>query len=318
MKTDRLFLVAFSVLLLSTVVLCQQPATPDTPSTPAASDPNEPAEMVKQGRALSDKGQLDEALALFKQAMEAKPDFADAHLATGVTLDLKGEYDQAREHIAKAIELALPDQKSRALRTMGMAYAFVCQPKESERYHKQVFDAQLAQQKYTDAAGTANELARVMLECNDIAGAERWYKIGYDTARKDTKLSDKDRALWDFRWHHAQARLAARRGKKSEAKKHVAEARAALDKAQNKDQEPYFPYLTGYVAYYSKDYKTAAADLQKANQEDPFILALLAQSYEKLGDQARAQELYRRVLTFNNHNPANAYARPLAKKKLGT
>lgn len=319
MKTARIFLVAFSVLLLSTaVVVCQQPATPETPSTPAASDPNDPAELVKQGRALSDKGQFDEALALFKRAMEAKPDLADAHLATGVTLDLKGDYDQAREHIAKAIELAPPEQKSRALRTMGMAYAFVCQPKESEKYHKQVFDGQLAEQKYTDAAGTANELARVMLECNDIAGAERWYKTGYDIALKDGKLSDKDRALWDFRWHHAQARLAARSGKKSAAKKHVAEARAALDKAQNKDQEPYFPYLTGYVAYYAKDYKTAVADLQKANQEDPFILALLAQSYEKVGDQTKAQVLYRRILTFNNHNPTNAYARPLAKKKLGT
>lgn len=318
MKTDRILLAAFSILLLSTVVICQQPAAPATPDTPAASDPNDPAELVKQGRKLSDEGKHDEALALFKKAMEAKPDSADAHLATGVTLDLKGDYAQAREHIAKAIELAPPDQKGRAQRTMGMAYAFVCQPTESEKYHKQVFDAQVAQQKYTDAAGTANELARVMLECNDIAGAERWYKTGYDTALNDTKLGDKDRALWDFRWHNALARLAARRGKKSEAKKHVAEARAALDKAQNKNQEPYFPYLTGYVAFYSKDYKTAIADLQKANQEDPFILALLAQSYEKVGDKAKAQELYRRVLTFNNHNPTNAYARPLAKKKLGT
>jgi tetratricopeptide (TPR) repeat protein len=302
-----------SLVLIATTVLSQQPAT----TTPPA-DPNDPAEIIKQGRKLSDEGKYDEALALFNKAMEAKPDLADGHLATGVTLDLKGEYDQAREHIAKAIELAPPEQKGRAQRTMGMAYAFVCQPTESEKYHKQVFDAQLAQQKYTDAAGTAKELARVMLECNDIAGAERWYKTGYDTALKDTKLSEKDRALWDFRWHNALARMAARRGKKSEAKKHVAEARAALDKAQNKDQEPYFPYLTGYVAFYGKDYKTAIAELQKANQQDPFILALLAQSYEKLGDRAKAQELYRQVLTFNNHNPTNAYARPLAKKKLGS
>jgi tetratricopeptide (TPR) repeat protein len=312
MKIRHLSLVVLSVLLITTTVLSQQP------TTPAPADPNDPAELVKQGRKLSDEGKYDEALALFKQAMEAKPDFADAHLATGVTLDLKGEYEQAREHIAKAIELAPAEQKPRAWRTMGMAYAFVCQPSESEKYHKQVFEAQVAQQKYTDAAGTANELARVMLECNDIAGAERWYKTGYDTALKDTKLTEKDRALWDFRWHNALARLAARRGKKSEAKKHVAEARTALDKAQNKDQEPYFPYLTGYVAFYAKNYKAAIADLEKASQNDPFILALLAQSYEKLGDQAKAQELYRRILTFNNHNPTNAYARPLAKKKLGT
>lgn len=306
MKTRHSFLCALAVVLLATTAFSQE-----TPATPA--DANDP---VKQGQKLTEEGKYDEALALYRKALEANPDSYDAHLARGITLDLKGDYAEARQHLAKAIELASPEQKGRALRTMGMAYAFVCQPQESEKHHKQAFDAQLAQQRYQQAAGVANELARLMLECGDISGAERWYKTGYDTAIKDTKLVEKDRALWDFRWHHAQARLAARRGKKNEANQHVKEARAALDKAQDKDQEPYFPYLTGYVAFYGKDYKTAIADLEKANQRDPFILALLAQAYEKSGNKAKAQELYRQVLTFNNHNPNGAYARPLAKKKL--
>lgn len=307
MNTRQIFLSALSLVLV-TAIFAQQP-------TPASAD--DPAELVKQGRKLSDEGKHGEALVLFRKALEAKPDLYDAHLAMGVTLDLKGEYDEARKHIAEAIKIAPPEQKGRTLRTMGIAYAFVCQPKQAEKYHQQAFDAQVAQQKYVDAAGTANELARILLECGNIAGAERWYKLGHDNAMKDTKLAEKDRALWDFRWHNALARIAARRGNKAEAGQHVTEARTALDKAQNPDQEPYFPYLTGYVAFYGKDYKAAIAELQKASQEDPFILALLAQAYEKLGDQAKAQELYRRILTFNNHGPTNAYARPLAKKKLG-
>jgi len=308
MKLPRVVLSALSVLFLASTIFSQQPA---------ATAPAESPDPVKQGRKLSDEGKYDEALALFRRELEAKPDSYDAHLAMGATLDLKGEYEEARKHIAKAIELASPEQKPRALRTMGIAYAFVCQPKESEKYHKQAFDAQVAQQKYTDAAGTANELARILLECGDIKGAERWYKAGHDTALKDTKLTEKNRALWDFRWHNALARIAARRGKKQEASQHVTEARAALDKAQNPDQEPYFPYLTGYVAFYTGDYKTAIADLQKASQDDPFVLSLLAQADEKLGDQTKAQELYRQILKLNNHGPTNAYARPLAKKKLG-
>ena len=43
---------------------------------------------------------------------------------------------------------------------------------------------------------------------------------------------------------------------------------------------------------------------------------LLAQAYEKSGDQTRATEYYRKVMTSNAHNPTNAFARPLAKKKL--
>jgi len=67
---------------------------------------------------------------------------------------------------------------------------------------------------------------------------------------------------------------------------------------------------------YAGDYKTAIANLQKADPSDPLILALLAQAYEKSGDQARAMEYYRKVLASNAHNPTNAFARPLAKKKL--
>ena len=53
-------------------------------------------------------------------------------------------------------------------------------------------------------------------------------------------------------------------------------------------------------------------------QTDPFILCLTAQALEKTGDAAKAKELYQRVLTFNGHNPANAYARPIARKKVAS
>ena len=77
----------------------------------------------------------------------------------------------------------------------------------------------------------------------------------------------------------------------------------------------FYPYLSGYVAFYLGDYKTAIAELQKADQKDPFVLSLLAQAYEKSGDKAQALDYYRKVLTINSHSPTNAFARPLAKRK---
>ena len=121
--------------------------------------------------------------------------------------------------------------------------------------------------------------------------------------------------MWNFRWEHAQARIAARRGEQALARRHEAAAKALLDTGTNPEQAAFFPYLAGYVAFYDGDYKGALAQLQNANQDDPFILALMAQSHEKLGAQGRAQELYRRILTFTSHNPTNAYARPLAVGK---
>lgn len=281
---------------------------------------NRPADdssaLVKQGQKLNSEGKQDEALKLYQEVLKKNPGFYEAHLESGVALDLKGEYGPAREHLKKAIDAAPADQKNRAMRVMAFSYAFEGNVAEAEKYEKPVFDAQMAKSDFEAAAGVANELARIKLELGDLDGAAQWYKTGYETAMRKTDMKDTDKALWDFRYENAQARLAARRGQKDEAQKHVAAAKAAFDKAKNPDQAPFVPYLTGYVAYYGGDYKTAIADLQKANQDDPFILVLQAQAYEKLGDAAKAKEFYQKVLANNGHGPTNAFARPLAKKKL--
>jgi tetratricopeptide (TPR) repeat protein len=200
---------------------------------------------------------------------------------------------------------------------MAMSYGFSRDAKDAEKYGKQVFDYRIAKDDLPAAAEAANELARVLLESGDVDGAEKWYRVGHESALKKSDLSAKDRDLWDFRWEHAQARIAARRGDKTAAQQHVTAAKAILDKGTNPEQAPFFPYLTGYVAFYTGDYKTAIADFSRANQNDPFIIVMLAQAYEKSGDKAKANECYQKVLQSSGHNPTNAYARPIAQQKLG-
>jgi tetratricopeptide (TPR) repeat protein len=244
------------------------------------------------------------------------PNLYEAHLASGIALDLKGNFAEARQHFTKAVELAPADAKQQALRALAVSFAFEGNASEAEKFEQQVFDARLLAHDFTGAAEIANELARIYLESGDTANAYKWYGSGYETAQRKPNLTDADKNLWLFRWEHAQARIAAREGKADDAKQHVAAAKAALDKANNPDQARFFPYLTGYVAFYAGDYKTAIADLQKADQHDPLILALLGEAYEKNGDQTQAMDYYRKVLASNAHNPTNAFARPLAKKKL--
>jgi tetratricopeptide (TPR) repeat protein len=176
---------------------------------------------------------------------------------------------------------------------MAFSDAFESNATEAEKYEKQVFDALMAKPDFEAAAGVANELARIMLESGDFDGATNWYKTGYDTAIRKADMKDTDKNLWVFRWAHAQARIAARRGQRDEAQKQVAAAKAALEKSKNPDQAQFFPYLTGYVAFYDGDYKTAITEFRKASPEDPFILMLLAQSYEKAGDAGRAKGVLR-------------------------
>jgi tetratricopeptide (TPR) repeat protein len=303
-------------LAIATLCVCLASPIAQSSAAQSATQPADPMELVKQGRKLNSDGKQDEALALYRQALQMSPDLFDAHLAAGVALDLKGQYEEARQHLTKAIELARPEARAQALRTMAMSYAFERKAKEASKYERQVFDAQIAKQEFAGAAETANELARICLESGDLDEAYRWYQTGYQTALRKAGMTATERDLWDFRWEHAQARIAARRGRRDEAQKHVAAAKAILDKGTNPEQAPFYPYLTGYVAFYAGDYKTAIAELQKGDQRDPFILSLIAQAYEKSGDRTQAMEYYRKALASNAHNPTNAFARPLARAKL--
>ncbi len=287
----------------------------------AAQQPNKPApgsaaDLAQQADKLSNQGKQDEALALYRQALAKSPDSYEAHLGMGEALDLKGDYAEARNHLSKAIDVAPADSKSQALRAMAVSYAFESNGAKAEEYEAQVFDARLRKGDFVPAGETCNELARIYLESGDADKAYKWYKTGYETALRKTDLLEADKNLWLFRWESAQARVAARRGKAEVAKGHIPAAKAALDKANNPDQMRFYPYLTGYVAFYLGDYKAAIADLQKADQRDPLNLALLAEAYEKSGDAAQAKTYYRKVLESNAHNPTNAFARPLARKKL--
>jgi len=306
----------FHILLVACVLAflgigCSQQTSQAAPPAPGS-----PEDLVQRGQKLNSEGKQDEALALYKQVLEKSPDFYPANLESGIALDLKGDYSAAREHLKKAIDEAPANSKQQSLRTMAFSYAFEGNGAKAAEFETQVIDARTAKNDFIGAAEGSNELARLYLESGDPDKAYEWYKKGYETALRKTDLSETEKNLWLFRWENAQARVDARKGKRDQAEKHVTAAKAALDKANNPDQARFYPYLTGYVAFYTGDYKTAIEELQKADQRDPLILALLGESYEKSGDAVKAKEYYGKVMEINIHNPTNAFARPLARKKL--
>jgi tetratricopeptide (TPR) repeat protein len=274
-------------------------------------------DALRQGRQALTDGHLDDAIAQYQKAQQLAPNLPQPYLAAGNALDLKGDYDAARKQFAKAIDVAQGQAKIQAWKSMAISYAFTEDGKDAEKYEKMAYDQQIAAPYYYDAGETADELARIYLEANDPVDALKWYRTGYEAGIKEPNIAAACKDLWDFRWENAQARVAARRGQRAEAQKHVAAAKAIFDKGTNPDQARFVPYLTGYVTFYLGDYKGALADLQKADQRDPFILLLEAEAHEKLND-GQAMDLYRKIMTFTSHNPPNAFARPIAEKKVGS
>jgi tetratricopeptide (TPR) repeat protein len=197
-----------------------------------------------------------------------------------------------------------------------MSYAFEGNCKKSVEYQQKVFDYQKEQKDFFAQGEVANEVARVCIDSDNLDAAQLWYKTGHDVGLQEPNIKPDRVDLWNFRWEHAQARIAARKGNKAEAEKHVAAAKEILDKGTNPNQVPFLPYLVGYVAFYTGDAKIALAELQKANQNDPFIQTLIGETYEKLGDKEKAAEFFKKASTTTAHNPAGAYAKRVTGKKL--
>jgi len=242
-----------------------------------------------------------------------------------IQLDLEGQGAEARQLLQKAIDSAgSAAATANAQRAMAMSWAFEGNCDKTGEHEQMVIDYWVTTEKeqphnaFYQEGEMADEAARVCIDSGDLDAAVQWYKKGHELGLKEPDISEDRKTLWEYRWEHAEARIAARRSDRREAQRHVAAAKAALDsmKELRQQQESFFPYLTGYVAFYLGDYQKALADLQRADQGDPFIQCLLGQVHEKLGDQDRAMECYRKASMTHAHNPPAAYARPFARRKL--
>lgn len=249
-------------------------------------------------------------------AQQSRSSAAD-DLRAGVVLDLAGRGAEARKYFASAIHAAAqPAAKLDAERAMAISYAFDGDCRGAEKYDRAAYDFLIEARDFASAGEVADELGRICLDSGALDLAYDWYRRGHDAGLTPENLPDARKDLWNFRWAHARARIAARRGKTDEAARYVAAAKSILDKRTNPDQEVYLPYLMGYVAFYSGDYPRALEHLRNANQNDPFIQCLIAQSYEKSGDLENARTWYGKAAGTTAHSVPAAFAQPFSVRKL--
>jgi tetratricopeptide (TPR) repeat protein len=279
------------------------------------------------GAQLVNAGRFEEALSAFRAELATDPKSVAANNGAGVALDLMGRYAEARPYFSAAIKTAhTPLERALAERAMAIGYGFAGDCGNGEKLEQRAFEFYRGTNDFPNAGDVADELGRLCLDAigvdkidaSDLDRASQWYQRGHDTGFQEPNISAARRDLWDFRLAHAKARIAVRRGKADDARKQMAKARQILDRGRILDQEPFFPYLEGYVAFYSRDYGAALQALNRASANDPFIVCLIAQTYEALGDRVRATDFYRRAAVTTAHSVPAAYAQPFAKSKLAS
>jgi tetratricopeptide (TPR) repeat protein len=268
----------------------------------------------------------------FALAVAAAQPGGNPQMREASRLDVDGKTTEARAIFQHLIDSAAdPAARAAAQRAMAMSYAFDGDCANTVRYERQVIDYWRTREQaepqnaFYQEGEMANEAARVCIDAGQLDEAERLYRLGRERGLAEPAPKTHPASLWEFRTEHALGRLAARRGRRDEALAHVAAAKRILDgdAAMAAQQARFYPYLVGYVALYTNDLATAESELTRAigmpgNGNDPFLHYLLAMTYEKGGDRARAHEEYQRAYDLATaHNPPAAYVRPNARRKLG-
>jgi eukaryotic-like serine/threonine-protein kinase len=107
-------------------------------------DPLSPIISIGEGIPLHVAGKYDQAIATYRAVLETNPTLAPGHYYLGMTLEARGDYDEAAEQIQRAIEIAGPT----GLFLGGLAHVFSTAGRhdEAERIVEQMRG--LARQRY--------------------------------------------------------------------------------------------------------------------------------------------------------------------------
>jgi tetratricopeptide (TPR) repeat protein len=225
------------------------------------------------------------------------PNFSPSYIGIASNLTYQGKYDAARAEAGKLQRAARNDADRRnALFATAIAYA-----------EEGKFDQALAElkkqyavaEKINDAANMAGDavaMGDVLLEAGKPEEARKQYEhalrlqLGSDLSQEvkdDAKLVH----------HYNLGRVAVHFRDLAGARKHAETFMQGATAKKNSAEIRQAHELAGTIALKEKQFDQAIAHLSKANQQDPYVLYRMGKAHKGKGDQAKADELFRRAAT---------------------
>ena len=128
------------------------------------------------GLALASRGQVDEAIAHYRQALDIKPDYAEAHINLGNALADRGQFDEAIAHYRQALEIK-PDNVD-AHYNLGLALAGRGQVDEAITCFRKALEIK------PDDAEAHNNLANALAARGHVDEAIAHYRTALELARQ--------------------------------------------------------------------------------------------------------------------------------------
>jgi tetratricopeptide (TPR) repeat protein len=261
--------------------------------------PEEPNAHGATGRLRLKQGDFQQATAAFERALHLDPQYYPAYLGLSTCLLLQNKPAKAREQAQLLYETAPSDDiRRQALFASGAAYV------DEDKYDKAIEEAQkrleLAQ-KARNLEGEAADhhlIGDLWLAAGNPAEGQASYRRAWELIEKSAlKPEVKSQARREYLWREAIVSLEkkdlATARKKTEEYRQQAEAR----KNAGDIQRAYL--LQGLLALEEKRPEAALQELEQADPHNPRTHYALGNTYQAMGDKARARLSWANAAQFN-------------------
>ena len=262
--------------------------------------PKDPNPYDSYAELLLKMGRFDEAITQYKKALEIDPNFINSHQGIASALMYQGKHDEAAAELQKITDKSRSDAERR---TALFALTVVdVDSGKLDRALEQVDKQYALGEKTNDVPAMTGDLqlkGNIMLEMGKPDEA----KAHYDRLLKMTEDSNLSAEIKDnarLFHHYNLARVAIAKKNLATARTEAESYRKGTESLKNPFQTKLAHELLGMIALESKDYATAIAELQQANQQNAYDLYRLCQAYEGKGDAAQAKEFCNKAANFNS------------------
>ncbi len=277
--------------------------------------PKDPNPYDSYAELLLKMGRFDEAIVQYRKALAIDPNFINSYQGIAAALMYQGKADEAAAELKNITDKARSDGERRTA-----LFAMTVVDVDSGKWDKalQDVDQQYALgEKTSDVPAMAGDLGlkgNILLEMAKYDEA----KDQFDRALKmtsDSNLSAELKANAELFHHYNLARVALGKKDLATAKKEADDFDKGVTASKNPAQVRQSHQLMGMIALEEKNYDKAIAELQQANQQNPYDLYRLCQAYQGKGDQQKAKEWCTKAAGFNPLPAINhAFVRTKAAK----
>lgn len=277
--------------------------------------PKDPNPYDSYAELLLKMGRFDESITQYRKALAIDPNFINSYQGIAAALMYQGKPDEAAAELKNITDKARSDAERRTA-----LFALTVVDVDSGKMDKalQDVDQQYALgEKTNDVPAMAGDLqlkGNILLEMAKYDEA----KEQFDRTLKmteDSNLSAEIKNNTRLFHHYNLARVALGKKNLAVAKTEADEFGKGAAASKNRAQARQAHQLMGMIALEEKNYDAAVAELQQANQQNPYDLYRLCQAYQGKGDQQKAKELCTKAAGFNSLPAINhAFVRTKAAK----